>query len=321
MGLSFALLAVSVAVATAVGFVAFPRLGTPGRVTLFLRYAAVAGVTAVGSSAMYFIYGAGGGILTLVLGDVGMILAPALLIIALSALEGRRARRISAVILALVLVVAVVTATVPLPNSLAVKAVALATACGACAWVAAHSRVEPFGSLRVIALATALFAVYSLSRAMVGVVIGWDSPLYRYAFSFAPATILGALAVVAIGAAVVRVRFGPRVETEPAHCPAGATVVVGDWNLASAAYGPDRMRGLVADLRSAARDLDPGAADVPRGTETMVPDAVSALGARLRNVYGWEPEQTILLVDGTATGAIRTQQGRSARRKRGSSRS
>ncbi len=29
MGLSFALLAVSVAVATAVGFVAFPRLGPP----------------------------------------------------------------------------------------------------------------------------------------------------------------------------------------------------------------------------------------------------------------------------------------------------
>jgi len=321
MGLSFGILAVSVSVAGAVMFVALPRLGTPGPMTLFLRFAAVAGVTAAGSSAMYFIYGAGGGILTLVLGDVGMVLAPALLIIALRALDERPARKTSIVTPALALVVAVVTATVPLPGSLAVKAVALAATCGACAWVASHSRVEPFGPLRVIALANGVFAVYSLLRVVVGVVAGWDSVLYLSAFSFAPATLLGALAVLAIGAAVVRMRFGPRREKEAMTCPAGAAVVVGDWDLASAAYGPDRLRGLVADLRAAARDLDPGAADVPRGAETVVPDAVSTLGARLQTAYGWEAEQTILLVDGATTAAVRTQPGRRAKRKRGSARS
>lgn len=321
MGLSFGILAVSVSVAGAVMFVALPRLGTPGPMTLFLRFAAVAGVTAAGSSAMYFIYGAGGGILTLVLGDVGMVLAPALLIIALRALDERPARKTSIVTLALALVVAVVTATVPLPGSLAVKAVALAATCGACAWVASHSRVEPFGPLRAIALANGVFAVYSLLRAVVGTVVGWDSALYLAAFSFAPATILGALAVIAIGAAVVRVRFGPRSEREAVPYPSGAAVVVGDWDLASAAYGPDRLRGLVADLRSAARDLDPDAVDVPRGIETAVTDAVSALGARLQSAYGWAPEQTILLVDGAATAAVRTRPGRRARRTRGSARS
>lgn len=321
MGLSFGILAVSVSVAGAVMFVALPRLGTPGPMTLFLRFAAVAGVTAAGSSAMYFIYGAGGGILTLVLGDVGMVLAPALLIIALRALDERPARKTSIVTLALALVVAVVTATVPLPGSLAVKAVALAATCGACAWVASHSRVEPFGPLRAIALTNGVFAVYSLLRAVVGAVVGWDSALYLSAFSFAPATILGALAVIAIGAAVVRLRFGPRSERESVPYPSGAAVVVGDWDLASAAYGPDRLRGLVADLRAAARDLDPGAADVPRGAETVVPDAVSTLGARLQTAYGWEAEQTILLVDGATTAAVRTQPGRRAKRKRGSARS
>lgn len=322
MGLSFGILAVSVAVAGAVMFVAMPRIGTPGPLTLFLRFAAVSGVTAAGSSAMYFIYGAGGGIVALVLGDVGMVLAPALLIIALSALEGRRARKTSIAVLALALAVAVVTATVPLPGSLAVKAVAVAVTCGACAWVASRSGVEPFGPLRVIALANAVFAVYSLSRAIVGLAVGWDSALYRYAFSFAPATILGALAVLVIGTAVVRARFGPRPEAEVVQCPAGAAVVVGDWDLASTVYGPDRMRGLVADLRAAARDLDPAAADVPRGTETSLPDAVATLGARLRTAYGWEPEQTILLVDGAATAAIRTHPGRSVtKKKRGSGRS
>ncbi|WP_147301858.1 hypothetical protein [Microbacterium sp. AG157] len=323
MGLSFGILAVSVAVAGAVMFIAMPRIGTPGPMTLFLRFAAVAGVTAAGSSAMYFIYGAGGGILPLVLGDVAMVLAPALLIVALSALEGRRARNTSIAILALALALAValVTATVPLPGSLAAKAVAVAVTCGACGWVASHSRVEPFGPLRVIALTSGVFAVYSLFRAIVGLVVGWDSVLYRVAFSFAPATILGALAVLAIGAAVVRVRFGPRVTVDVAERAAGSVVVVGDWDLASTAYGPDRVRGLVADLRAAARDLDPAAVDVPRGTETLVPDAVSVLSDRLRRDYGWEPEQTILLVDGATTSAIRTRPRVRVEKKRGSARS
>ncbi|MCM3502325.1 hypothetical protein M3667_10615 [Microbacterium sp. P26] len=310
MGLSFALLAVSVAVAAAVGFVAFPRLGTPGRVTLFLRYAAVAGVTAVGSSAMYFIYGAGGGLLPLVLGDVAMVLAPALMLVAVTALDERRVRRASTFALVLALIVAVVTAAVPLPASLAVKAVALAAACAACAWAASHSRVEPFGPLRIIAFANAIYALYCLARVVVALAAGWESPLYLTAFSFGPATILGAAAVVAMGVSVVRLWAGPRAEVRPEVCPAGVAVVVGDWDLASAAYGPDRMRDLVVDLRAAAHDLDPHAADVPRGAELTVADPVEALGARLRDAYGWAPEQTILLADGAATAAIRTRPGR-----------
>ncbi|WP_150955225.1 hypothetical protein [Microbacterium testaceum] len=320
MELSFGLLAVSAAVAGAVMFVALPRLGAPAPLTLFFRFAAVAGVTAVGSSWMYAIYGAGGGIPTLVVGDVAMVLAPGLLLIALTALAGRRTRNATVVVLALAVGVAVVTATVPLPGSLAVKALALAATCGACAWAASRSPVEPFAPLRVIALTTAMYAAYSLSRVVVGGTVGWDSALYGMAFSFVPATVLGALAVLAVGAAVVRVRFGPRDEAETPQCPAGAAVVVGDWDLASAAYGPDRMRNLVADLRAAARDLDPVAVDVPRGVETHVPDAIPALGNRLRSAYGWEPEQTILLVDGAATAAIRTRPGRRARKVRISAR-
>ena len=37
---------------------------------------------------------------------------------------------------------------------------------------ASHSRVEPFGPLRVIALTSGVFAVYSLFRAIVGLVVG-----------------------------------------------------------------------------------------------------------------------------------------------------
>ncbi len=192
MELALGLVAVSAAVAAVVLFVAMPRIGTPGRTTLFLRFAAVAGICAVGSSAMYFIYTAGGGILSLVLGDVAMVLAPSLLLVAVSVLDGRSARRTSVAIVALILVVAIVTATVPLPGSLVVKALALALACGACAAAALRADIDPVSPVRLIALTNAVFAVYCVVRVVVGVVAGWDSALYLVGFSYAPATVLGA---------------------------------------------------------------------------------------------------------------------------------
>ncbi|SDO28937.1 hypothetical protein SAMN04487848_0214 [Microbacterium sp. ru370.1] len=309
MELAVGLLAVSAAVATVVLLVALPRIGMPGRTTLFLRFAAVAGVSAVGSSSMYFIYTAGGGILSLVLGDVAMVLAPSLLLVAVSVLEGRAALRTSLAVVALALIVAVVTATVPLPGSLVVKALALALACAACAVVAFRADIDPFAPVRLIALTTAVFALYCVARVIVGVTAGWTSALYLVGFSYAPATVLGGVAVVLVGAAAVRLRFGRREPVEEIVCPNGAAVVVGDWDLAVAAYGSDRVHELVAQLRQAARDLDPRALDVPRGAELTTPDPLEAMGARLRAEYGWEAEDVILLVDGSSTAAIRTQTG------------
>lgn len=309
MELALGLVAVSAAVAAVVLFVAMPRIGTPGRTTLFLRFAAVAGICAVGSSAMYFIYTAGGGILSLVLGDVAMVLAPSLLLVAVSVLDGRSARRTSVAIVALILVVAIVTATVPLPGSLVVKALALTLACGACAAAALRADIDPVSPVRLIALTNAVFAVYCVVRVVVGVVAGWDSALYLVGFSYAPATVLGAVAVLLCGVAVIRLRFGRHARVDEAACPNGAVVVVGDWELAVAAYGADRVHELVAQLRQAARDLDPRAVEVPRGSELSIPDPLPAVEECLRSDYGWAAEDVILLVDGASTAAIRTQTG------------
>ncbi|MEZ3158355.1 hypothetical protein AB1K56_15660 [Microbacterium sp. BWR-S6Y] len=315
MELALGLLAVSAAVAAVVFLIAMPRIGMPGRTTLFLRFAAVSGICAVGSSAMYFIYTAGGGILSLVLGDVAMVLAPSLLLVAVSVLGGRSARRTSLGVAALALIVAVVTATVPLPGSLAVKALALALACAACAVVALRSDIEPFGPVRLIALTSAVYALYSVARVVVGATAGWTSPLYLVGFSYAPATVLGGAAVVLVGIAVIRLRFGRRTRPEDIVCPHGSVVVVGDWDLAVAAYGADRVHELVAELRRAALDLDPRAIEVPRGAELTVADPLQAVGARLRDAFGWEAEDLILLVDGASTAAVRTQTGPVWRRR------
>jgi len=314
MELSFGMLGVSVAVAGAVLFVALPRIGTPGAMTLFVRYAAVSGVTAVGSSAMYFIYGAGGGIVPLVLGDAAMVLAPALLLVALKVLDGERAPRWSIAGIALALVAALSTSLLPQPPSLAIKALLLAVACTACVVEAMRSGVEPWHPMRLIIVANGLYALYSLARVVVGVVLGWDSGLYRTAFSFAPATVVGILVVLTIGVAVVQLRLGPRRVVVPVACPSGKAVVVGDWALASTAFGQERMRALVVELRDAARQLDPMAVDVPRGVEIAVPDAISALGQRLSATHGWTADEVTLLVDGAATAAISTHPGRLGRR-------
>lgn len=315
MELSLGMLAVSVAVAAAVLFAALPRIGTPGAMTLFLRYAAVSGVSAVGSSAMYFIYTAGDGIIALVLGDVAMVLAPALLLVALRVLEGRRARRWAIASLFLALVTAAVTATVPLPTSLAVKILLITVPCTLCALAAARSHLEPRWPMRLILVANAVYAAYSAARVAVGATAGWESSLYDLGFSFGPATFAGSLAIVAIGVAVVRVRIGPRAAAASADCPVGRSVVVGDWPLASAAYGQERMRAMVAELQSAARSFDEGARDLPRGVEISMPDAVAKLGDRLRDLYDWKPDEIALLVDGATTDAVRMHPRRPGRRR------
>lgn len=296
MGLSLGMLGACIVVAAAMLFLAMSRIGTPGPLTLFLRFVAVSGVAAVGSSAMYFIYTAGGGVLALAFGDVAMVSAPALLCVALCVLARRGVRPAAVAALSLAILVGVVSVIVPLPDSLAVKAVVLTVACAACTAVVVRLAPEPVGPLRLIAAVTGAYAVFSAARVVVAGVAGWDSPLYLAAFSFGPTTVLGVLTVLVIGTAVVRVRFGPRVGGLRAERGGGSVVAVGDWELASAAFGQYRMRQLVDDLRRAARELDPAATDVSRGVETRVPDPVAVLGARLREAYGWTDEDIILLI-------------------------
>lgn len=308
MGFSFGLLAVSAAVAAAVLFVALPRVGRPGASMLFLRLAAVSGLAAVASSVMYLIYGAGGGIVPLVLADTAMVLAPALLFVALRVLEGESARRWSVGVVAAGLSVAVVSAVWGLPASGFVKVALLAVICTGCAVTAARSKVEPWACLRVVMLTTGAYALYCVLRIVLGVVAGMDSALYGVVFSFGTVTAVGGFSVLLVGAAIIPLFAGRRstADRRASRAP-GVVVVVGDWDLASAAYGSDRMRGLVHDLRAAGRAVDPDATDVPRGVEVGVPQPVATLAERLRATFGWTADEITLLADGASTGAIRTR--------------
>ncbi|MBT9605218.1 hypothetical protein [Microbacterium sp.] len=318
MALSLALLGLSVAVVAGVLFVAMPHVGAPGVFTLFLRYAAASGVAAVGASALYLVYGSGGGRPSLAVGDMCMVLVPLLLFVAVRTLDGGRVLWPSVCAFVVAVAVAGVTTIVPLPASLAVKVAVLAIACGACAWSALQSSARPRRAMRTIAVATTGYAVFSVLRLVVAGVTGWGSPPYAAAFSFVPATIVGALVVLGIGIAVAQLRGAVvRVPAPRPDRPAGAIVVVGDWRLASAAYGADRVRGLESDLRHAARVIDPDAVNVPRGVEVAVPHAVATLTERLRTAHGWSADELALLTDGASTGAVRTHPVRTRGRVRG----
>lgn len=307
MGYPYALLVISVAVVAAVLFVAMPHVGARGPQALFLRLAAASGIAAVGASVLYLAYGSGGGSVALALGDMCMVLVPLLLFVAVRTLEGRRALRTSLLAFVVAIVVAVVTSLTPLPDSLAVKVAVLAATCGACAWAAARAQVEPRAPMLTIAIATGGYSLFSLARLAVAAVLGWGSPPYAVGFSFLPAMVVGSLVILAIGIAVVQLRVLTRGAPERASTPrTGTIVVVGDWSLASAAYGPDRVRALVLDLRAAGRALDPEAGQVPRGVEVGIPQAVAVLSERLRTAYGWTPDEIALLADGSATAALRT---------------
>lgn len=320
MALLLTLIVISVAVVAAVLIVTMLHLGTPGTLTLFLRFVAAAGIAAVGASVLYLVYGSGGGVASLAVGDMCMVLVPLLLLVAVRTLDGAAFLWPSIIAFLLAIGVAGVTAFVPLPGSLGVKVAVLAATCAACAWVAARSLALPASAMRIVAFASGGYAVFSVLRLLVAAVAGWGSRLYAAMFSFVPATVVGGLVVLALGVAVLQLRTAsdPSPQARRDRAP-GAIVVIGDWRLASAAYGPDRVRGLVRDLRAAARSLDPDAVDVPRGVEVSLSHAVVTLAEVARAEYGWSADEVALLADGVSTAAVRTHPVRLRSWRRGRS--
>lgn len=307
MGPLFVFLGISVAVVAAVLVVAVPLLRSSDPSALFLRFAEAAGIAAVGASILYIAYEHGGGQPCLAVGDTCMVLVPFLLFVAVHALGGGRVLWPSVAAFVVSIGVGVVTSLVPLPGSLGVKVAVLTIASGMCAWAAARSPAEPWGPIRTIALAAGGYGVFSALRLGFAIVTGWGSPPYRIGFSFVPATVVGSVVVLAVGVAVLQLRTERSRNGQPSSRPvSGSIVVVGDWRLASAAYGADRVRALVSDLRSVGRSVDPAAADVPRGVEVSVPQAVAVLSDRLRATRGWSEDEIALLADGAATAALRT---------------
>ncbi len=299
MLLSIGVIAMGVGLAAGVIRVVLPRIGDPTPLGMFLRLASVAGALAVGAGAMYVVRFSGGEIGTLVAADTAMILAASLLCVGLSKPRAGRSAppRALAAAVALAAVVAVSTALLPLSVSLIVKGAALLLVSGATAALALRNRSLPQASMRVMGATMIIYSVYAALRIVV--LTTPESLLMQTLFSSTGAGIAAVGTMLMTGVAVGLVGR-PVARPDDDEDRRRTLVVIGDWKLANAAFGTDRVLGLLLELRLAARDLDPSAVDGPRGVEVATPSAVAALRARMRTSYGWRPEETELLTDGSA---------------------
>lgn len=296
MLLSIGVVVMSVGLAAGVIRVVLPRIGSPTPLGVFLRLASVSGALAVGAGAMYVARFSGGGTGTLVAADTCMILASALLCVGLA--KPRRGRSASPRALALAIAaaaaVAVSSALLAPDVSLMVKAVALLVVSAVGAPLALRNRALPHASMRVLGATMIVYGSYSALRLVV--LSTPESLLTQTLFSPTGAGIAAVTTMLMTGVAISLVgRPVTRPDEDDDH--RRTLVVIGDWKLANAALGADRVHGLVLEMRLAARDLDPSAIDGPRGVEIATPSAVAALRTRMRTSYAWRPEETELITD------------------------
>ncbi|MDF2045817.1 MAG: glycerol uptake facilitator [Microbacterium sp.] len=308
MLLSVGVVAMCVGLAAGVIGVVLPRVGSRTPLGVYLRYAAVAGALSVGSGLMYIVSFNGGAPGALVVADTAMVLAPATLCVAVWPPSG--ARYGSPVMLGAAIVIGGVMAvcsTVLTPaTSMKVKVALLTVVCGACAVIALRNRALPPRSTRLLGAVQGAYSVYSALRSVVHSTP--ESPLSQSLFSITGAGVVSVTSMLLCGVAIGLVGR-PAARTEHSGSSHRTLVTIGDWKLATAAFGRDRVRGLLIELRLAAQDLDPTAVDAPHGVEVAIPSAASALRERMRSTYGWRPEETGLLIDGSSAPRSRRRTG------------
>lgn len=294
--LTFGLIAMCVGLAAGLFGVILPRIGEPTRTAAFLRMAALTGVLSVGAGAMYVVRINGGGPASLIVSDTSAVLACALLCVAVRPPTARRVD--PTVILAIVAgsTTAISSTVLPAAASMMVRAGLLAATCATCAVLAARDRTIPRRSMRVLSVTMSGYALFCLVYlvALTGVAGG----VAAEGEPFGPSVAVGVSVVAMLSVGVsVALAGAPAIRIRSTPSPRRTRVAIGDWDLAAAAYGTDRVRALLVELRRAARDLDPHVVEATHGVETSLPRAGATLRARMRDAHGWTPEELQLLTD------------------------
>lgn len=294
MLLTIGLAAMCIGVAVSVVGIALPRASAPVPFTTFLQYATMAGIFSIGSTVMYVVHRYDGARLALSVGDAGMVLAAGTMTVAVAALSTRRRRAALGVVTAIAITTAVVTASTSEDTSLVIKAGVLTVVSGACALAAARSPVVPRRPARLLATAMGLYAGYSAARAVVGVTTEWAGPVGAVFRSLEIGAAIAIATVLVCGLTVI-LSLGSATRLSDSDPQELTVIAISDARLVAAAYGPDRLRSLVDELRVAAHALDDRAVDVRHGVATALPSALSTLGDQMHNAFGWNPEEIALL--------------------------
>lgn len=297
MLLTIGLAVMCIGVAFGVVGIALPRASAPVPFTTFIQYAVMAGIFSIGSTVMYVVNRYDGARLALVVGDATMVLAAGTMAVGLAGLAVGRRRAALGLVAVTAIAVGASTAATSEDVSLMIKAAVLTVVCGVCTLAAVRSPVAPRRPALLIAAAMGLYTVYSAARALVGVTTGWAGPVGAVFRSLEIGSAVAIATVLVCGLGIVlALRFSGQVsDGEPRE---HSVVVIGDAQLVASAFGSDRLRSLVNELRAAAHALDDHAVDVRNGVATAMPSALPTLGEQMQNGFGWSPEEIALLVDG-----------------------
>ncbi len=269
------LFVVSAVVFAIVGTSSTRAAGAAADAQRLIRAAGAAGVAAVASTLLYLLYAATPALTTLIIGDVAMVTAPALIWFALPAPRAVRTAR-AAVSVALLLTVWMTSATAPIATSVLVKTIALVVITAGVAIAVRRREMRGRPGATTLFATFAGYALYSLVRVVLGIVaVTGAAPI-----SSDLSTNLTSLAGVAAGIGCVRfARTNPssRVARPAARLAGDATATA--WTVRVAAPGsPDEPPLGAAELLGAVKDLDAAATPHPSGhvvfRSTLPPDAV-----------------------------------------------
>lgn len=191
-------------VATFVVLAAFLWVRGPSyRSGSFLGIATASAVFAVFSSLLYVIYFSFEGMVwALAAGDAAMVLAPALLWVAVGALNGRGAWRLWAV-LAAGAAMFVCSLFLSETVSSGIKILLLIAGCALAAVEARVGRARATSGTLAIAATMAGYALFSVGRAIFLAIDGLYTGTYAQYFSTAPTTIAGVIAVILLSFGVL----------------------------------------------------------------------------------------------------------------------
>lgn len=204
-------------VATFVVLAAFVWVRGPSyRSGSFLGIATASAVFAVFSSLLYVVYFSFEHMLwALAAGDAAMVLAPALMWVAVGALNDRRPWRLRAVLAAGAVMFAcsiLFSETV----SSQIKILLLIAGCTLAAIEARIGRARATSGTLAIALTMVGYAIFSVGRAIFLAIDGLSAGIYAQYFSTAPTTIAGVIAVILLAFGVLAAagdeRAGRRVQ-------------------------------------------------------------------------------------------------------------
>ncbi|MEV8240696.1 hypothetical protein AB0O90_10700 [Microbacterium testaceum] len=264
--------------------------GRHGPTGTSVRYGIVAGVVEVGAAAMYLLWVNVGGSVTFATANALLVLGPAMIPLAFHAI--RRSSATRACVVASFGAVAAVAATsllLPEEDSSTFRVGALALVCACAAVTAAISPEARRPSIRVLAVAVAVYALYSGIRAIILVRAATGGTTVPALFTDIGAIPVGVVVMGAVGAATVLFWVDVHRDVHREIEGSRTRLVIADRDIGT------RRPELIHELREAASVVEPTAVSVHGGAALATADATRDVIRLLREEYLWTDEEIALL--------------------------